>query len=79
MPIPTMSSGDVAEVAAYRSTLAVPMLRDGRHRDHQRPRRPQTGPFTDRHIDLLKTFADQAVIAIENVRLFTQLEHGTAS
>ena len=57
-----------------RSVLIVPMFRQNEvigaitltHRD--------VGAFTDSHVELLKTFADQAVIAIENVRLFKELE-----
>jgi GAF domain-containing protein len=56
------------------SFLAVPMLRDGRPIGAVSVSRMQTGAFPVGQIQLLQTFADQAVIAIENVRLFTELE-----
>jgi two-component system, NtrC family, sensor kinase len=62
-----------------RSILAAPMLRDGEPIGAIGVGRPEPGPFPDRQIALLQTFADQAVIAIENVRLFKELEARTAA
>ena len=71
---PDYAHGPGAKIVDYRSIAAVPMLRDGRPVGTIAVARSQAGLFPDRQIDLLKTFADQAVIAIENVRLFKELE-----
>jgi two-component system, NtrC family, sensor kinase len=63
----------VARALGHRSNLAVPLLREGTPIGAIAVARATAGPFLDRHVTLLKTFAAQAVIAIENVRLFTEL------
>ena len=60
--------------AGFRAILAVPMLRDGVPIGAITVTRRQPEPFSGGEIELLQTFADQAVIAIENVRLFTELQ-----
>jgi GAF domain-containing protein len=63
--------------AELRSTLAVPMTRDGVVIGVMVIARTQTGPFPARQVELLRTFADQAVIAIENARLFDEVQART--
>src|SRR5215813_5732345 len=65
---------EIARKRGYRSVMAVPMLRDGEPVGTISVTRPEAGPFTDGDIALLQTFAAQAVIAIENVRLFKELQ-----
>jgi len=67
---------DLAAGAAgiARSFLSVPMMREGVPIGAIGVARVTPGPFAPEEIALVKTFADQAVIAIENVRLFTELQ-----
>jgi len=58
----------------YRTYLAVPLLQSGEFAGVLAARRNEVRPFTPAQIKLLETFADQAVIAIENVRLFNELK-----
>jgi GAF domain-containing protein len=68
----------VAEVGSFRTVLAVPLIRQGALLGvfaMVRDGKPQ--PFTDKEIELVQSFADQAVIAIENVRLFDEVKART--
>jgi signal transduction histidine kinase len=65
---------DLIRIGKWRAVLAVPMLRDDRPVGAIVVSKVDTLPFSDRQIELLNTFADQAVIAIENVRLFEEAQ-----
>ena len=61
------------QVTGTRTVVVAPLLREGVAIGAIQIRRAEVRPFSEKHIALLKTFADQAVIAIENVRLFKEI------
>src|SRR5215204_6429138 len=65
---------EVHQQFGQRTSLAVPLVRNNKAFGGIQLRRKVVRPFSARQIDLVKTFADQAVIAIENVRLFKEIE-----
>src|SRR5262249_53198755 len=70
-------SHGLALAGNWHAGLAVPMLRDGRPIGAISVGKAEAMPFSERQIKLLMTFADQAVIAIENVRLFDEVQART--
>jgi signal transduction histidine kinase/HAMP domain-containing protein len=71
-------SREIGTAVGFRTLLTVPMLRDGVALGSIAVGRVERRPFSPKQIALLQTFADQAVIAIENVRLFTELQERTS-
>ena len=69
--------GGLADIAKFRSILSVPMLRDGQPIGTITVAAGRTMLFPDKQVELLKTFADQAVIAVENTRLFNEIQDKT--
>jgi two-component system NtrC family sensor kinase len=74
---PEYVQGNVPDIMKISSIVAVPMVKEGRPVGAIALVRAAKGTFPQRQVDLLKTFADQAVIAIENARLFEELRERT--
>ena len=71
---PEYTYTDAQAQGGWRTVITVPMIREGELIGVMALMRNEVNPFTDKQVDLISTFADQAAIAIENVRLFEALE-----
>src|SRR5262249_13127867 len=74
---PEYSWNEAQKIGGYRAALGVPLLRERKVSGVLFIARTAVQPFTDKQIELAATFADQAVIAVENTRLFSELQKRT--
>ena len=74
---PDYDFGEGPRIGNYRALLGAPLIRDGKVDGVFTLMRPEPGAFTPRQIEIVQTFADQAVIAIENARLFNEVQART--
>ena len=75
---PEYQRPEAIALGQFRAVLAVPIKERGRFSGYFALGRRAPGPYSTRQIELVETFADQAAIAIENVRLFDEVQARTA-
>src|SRR5262249_27617047 len=71
---PNYIFAEAQKLGGYRTALGVPLMREGTPIGVMSMNRSTVRPFSDKQIELVSTFADQAAIAIENVRLFDEIQ-----